>query len=116
MVEVVLPKEASVSGSSPAINTTGDKDSYRFRINEFVTEVGGTVTLNFKNSTEATADVDTGLAELINVQVTALDVLNTLQEGAHVGLSDNGSFRIYGHTNGNYTGQMRVMWCAKGFK
>lgn len=100
------------------VNVQGDKDNYRIEYGNGLVEVGGLVEVNATPTNghiEGSYAIDVNFANLLDVQVTALDISNAVQENAHISFTDTG-FKIWAHANTTTAATIKVKWSAKGIE
>lgn len=100
------------------VNVQGDKDNYRIEYGNGLVEVGGLVEINATPTNghiEGSHPIDVSFTNLLDVQVTALDIANAVQENAHISLTDTG-FKIWVHANTTTPSTIKVKWSAKGIE
>lgn len=94
----------------------GSTAYYTINYSRDVMEVGGTLTLPFSATKETYVEVTPPFRTLFTATATTLDIVGEYGEGAHIELLDNRKLRIYAHTTKPYTGDVKVMWSAKGVR
>lgn len=98
----------------PQTYVEGDKDSFTVDFGNGFQQVGGIVTIPFKNATEATKTVSLPFAKLLDFQATPIDVQGPLGEATHIEILADNKVRVYARTSQAFTGNFNVKWSASG--
>lgn len=100
------------------VKVRGDKDSYHIEYGNGLVEVGGLVEINAAPTNGHIVGyhaIDVNFTNLLDVQVTTLDISSAVQENAHISFTDTG-FKIWAHANATEASTIKVKWSAKGFE
>lgn len=104
----------------PEVDIVGDKSSYKITNGRLV-EMGGIAEVEAttvkRGVIEGTKDIELNLTTLLDVQVSALDVVdspeNCTGESAHFEITETG-IRVYATASATSTKTMSVKWSVKG--